>query len=177
MPSSELLARTMNETKRSCVAISSHVQQIAIRRPDDWHTGSNQCGRSACPVVGATTTLISIASSVPEMARGLMNVSSGYLHERWLGSAFGQTGHRERRSNGELNPLKVRPGAKYDWNLGQKGRKDCGGGALGDGCIDPTSRSSGPPCLIVRLRVNPCSLIDVWERCFSGRNVGTVSLA
>jgi hypothetical protein len=24
---------------------------------------------------------------------------------------------------------------------------------------------------------NPCSLIDVWERCFSGRNIGTVSLA
>lgn len=117
VPSSELLARTMNETKRSCVAISSHVQQIAIRRPDDWHTGSNQCGRSACPVVGATTTLISIASSVPEMARGLMNVSSGYLHERWLGSAFGQTGHRERRSNGELNPLKVGAETKLNTNL------------------------------------------------------------
>jgi hypothetical protein len=30
------------------------------------------------------------------------------------------------------NPLKVGPGAKYDWILTQLGRQSSGGGALGD---------------------------------------------
>jgi hypothetical protein len=33
----------------------------------------------------------------------------------------------------EPPPLKVGPGAKYDWILTQLGRQSSGGGALGDG--------------------------------------------
>jgi hypothetical protein len=35
----------------------------------------------------------------------------------------------------EFTPLKVRPGAKNDWIIGQNSRKHLGGGALGDGSV------------------------------------------